>query len=286
MTALADRLRRLPDSPALLHGATLVLAALGLVLLARLVWLLLAGPELPVAATSAFETSMPAAARSPLAGWHLFGQSGAMMSRVPASSSSLVLRGTFATANPQDGLAFIADGGTERAYRVGDTLPDGAVLVEVHAEEAILSRGGVREALRLPRATGAGGPSARTAPSAAVPPADPSGGYLTGTLNFGSPDLETARSQAAPDLAALADGANLLPVVENGRLVGVRLSLRDPALLARHGLSPEDVIVAVNGIPIDGPERRDALVETLRAGGPILLTVRRGDAERAVTIGL
>lgn len=283
MTALADRIHSLYASPVPARSATLALGALCAVLAARLLWLLVAGPQIPVAPAAA--PALPASAeRAPLAGFHLFGQGGAVPVVAPASQSPLLLRGTFASPDPANGLAFIAEAaGRERAYRVGERLPDGAILDEVHAGHVILRREGRREMLSLPREGTATPPPRGQTPAA---PADPSGGYLTGPLSFGVPDLATERAARAPDLAALAEGANVLPVVENGRVVGVRLGVRDPAVLARFGLDGEDIVTAVNGIPLDDPERRDALQNVLRAGGPIVLTVRRGGSERQVTLGL
>src|SRR3546814_5762979 len=67
-----------------------------------------------------------------------------------ASKLALTLRGTFATADPGDGLAFIAGGdGREHTYAVGDTLPGGAVLEAVHADYVIVRNGTQRERLPL-----------------------------------------------------------------------------------------------------------------------------------------
>lgn len=283
MSATADRLRSQLASPAV--ASTLAVAAgLGALLLAaRLFWLLLAGPSLPAAGEGAGFDAVPPAARDSLAGWSLFGSTTeAPMAATPTSRSSLQLRGTFAAQRPEQGVAFIAEaGGRERAYRVGEELPGGARLEEVYPGEVVISRGGVREALRLPREVAGEGATARSARPAAPP--DPSGGFV-GMLSFGAPSLATEQAARAPDLSALAEGANILPVVESGRMVGVRLSLRDPAALARLGLAPDDLITAVNGIPIDGPHRRDALIESLGGGGVVVVTVRRGETEQQITL--
>src|SRR3546814_9180242 len=98
--------------------------------------------------------------------------------------------------------------------------------------------------------------------------------------------LATARAALTPAVAALMASANVLPVSENGRLIGVRLRVPDPTLLERVGLRADDVITAVNGIPLDGPERRAELEAALHAGGVVTLTVRRDGSDRPVSVGL
>lgn len=284
MTDSADRLRQLLARPAVANVLALLAGALALVLAARVLLLVLAGPQLPAPAFGGGIDVAAPAAREPLAGWSLFGNaSEAPMAALPESRTSLQLRGTFAALLPEQGVAFIAEGSArERAYRVGEALPDGSTLAEVHVEEVVLSRGGAREVLRLPREARAGGGQAAT-PARPAAPADPGGGFV-GMMSFGAPDRATERAARMPDLSALAEGANILPVVENGRMVGVRLSARDPAALARLGLQPDDLITAVNGIPVDGPHRRDALLESLAAGGVVTVTVRRGESERQLSL--
>lgn len=283
MTATVEQLQRLWVSPWPARLLSAVLAALCAVLVARLSWLLLAGPALPESATGAAAPAL-AEAPAPIAPWHLFGQGQTVASSAPASALALTLRGTFAGADPNDGLAFIADAqGHERAYRPGEQVAEDAVLVEVHPDHVILRRGGQREALYLPRAGGEAG-AAAVRPAAPVPAADPSGGYLSGPLSLGRPDLATARAAQVPSLEALAAQVNLLPVSENGRLVGVRLVAADPALVAGLGIDPEEVVTAVNGIPLDAPDRRQALEASLRGEGPLVLTLRRDGRERQHTL--
>lgn len=290
MSAFTQRLAMAASGPAPARAGMGLLAALCLVLAVRLGLLLLGGPTLPVPDVGASAAAVAANRSPPLANWHLFGTAESAGTEVARTTLALTLRGTFASADPGTGIAFIADAsGLERSYQVGDTLPGDAVLESVFADHVIVRNAGQREHLGLSGTTASAASGATALPqkaSAARPSGDPSGGYLRGMPVFGAPDLSTARSERAPDLAALAQTANLLPVSENGHLIGVRIRVADPALLERFGLSAEDVVTAVNGIPIDGPERRDALEQSLRAGGIVTLTVRRGGAERQLSLGL
>jgi general secretion pathway protein C len=79
----------------------------------------------------------------------------------------------------------------------------------------------------------------------------------------------------------------VLPVMENNRFVGVRLSVgRDSDLLARSGLRSSDVITAVNGIPLDGPQRQVELMNNLRDARQATLTVRRDGQLLQIPVGL
>lgn len=288
MSKVLDRMRAMTDGPVVARISVLALAMLCLIQTVRIILLLMAGPVLPLpaGATSAFTSSTGANTPS-IADWHLFGAPNNTQPALAASQLALSLRGTFATAEPGDGLAFIAGAdGRERAYAVGDTLPGDAVLEAVYVDYVVVRNGAQRERLPLSgrQLERAGqGPQNTTSPPT---PADPSGGFLTTMPVFGSPDMATARAALTPAVAALMDSANVLPVSENGRLIGVRLRVPDPALLERVGLRADDVITAVNGIPLDGPERRTELEAALRAGGVVTLTVRRDGTDRPVSVGL
>lgn len=288
MNRVLDRLQAIADGPAVVRAGVIALAALCVAQAVRIALLLLVGPTLPLPATSASALSAGSTAgATAIADWHLFGATSTLQPTLAASSLALTLRGTFATAEPGDGLAFIAGAdGRERSYAVGDTLPGDAVLEAVYVDYVVVRNGAQRE--RLPLSGRQLEPAGQPAQNNPVPSAaaDPSGGFLTVMPVFGGPDLATARAALTPAVAALMDSANVLPVSENGRLIGVRLRVADPALLERVGLRGDDVITAVNGIPLDGPERRAELEAALRAGGVVTLTVRRDGTDRPVSVGL
>jgi general secretion pathway protein C len=76
-------------------------------------------------------------------------------------------------------------------------------------------------------------------------------------------------------------------VLENGRFAGVRLSVgRDSELFSRTGLKPTDLITAVNGIPLDGPQRQAELMTSLRGAQSLQLTVRRDGREQQIGVDL
>jgi general secretion pathway protein C len=274
-------------------------ATLLLWLAVRLFWLLLAGADLPPPAPFELSGSQADGGRSTasISQWRLFGNaapgdSRTLAAQAPETALRLTLRGTLSEDAPDGGIAIIADEhGVDRAYRVGDALPGGARLEAIHAGRVLLSRNGVDEALSLPRTTAADATgSAR--PSVSQPvrprPAD-SGGlapFVNPVISATGPSLETQRTLAGFDVAQLARDVNVIPVLENGRMAGVRLSVgRDSDLLTRTGLRRSDVVTAVNGIPLDGPQRQAELLSSLRDARQVTLTVRRDGQTLDVPVG-
>lgn len=270
---------------------------------AGLLVLVLGGPRLPEPRVAADPDLAPRAAGGsdvPLSRWHLFGRAGAVENlaqrtqQAPETALRLQLRGTLNLDSSDGGIAIIADAdGREEAYRVGDTLPGGAVLTAIYAGRVLLHRDGMDEGLSLlPRREGeAASPvsAARpAAPGAAAPvPGSPGQPFVSPVLGLGAPSLESLRQATGTDVARLAREVSVIPVLENGRFAGVRLTVgRDSDLLARTGLRSTDVITAVNGIPLDGPQREAELMRMLQTARQLQLTIRRDGRVQTLTVGL
>lgn len=289
--------------------ARIALAAACVVLglgLWRLASLLAFGPSLPAPALPTGPTATPSefigeSAQS-IAAWHLFGNAqgpidlAALAQRAPATALRLILRGTLNESAPEGGVAIIADeSGTDRAYRVGDTLPGDAVLDGIYAGRVLLSRQGVSESLSLPGETSAS--QTNTPAPSRMPGATPSltmprntatpAPFVTPMIAPGTPSLDSIRAATGTDPVELAKQVQIYPVMENGRMAGVRLSAgRDSDILSRAGLRPTDIVTAVNGIPLDGPQRSAELMTALKDARSAQITVRRDGKDTQLTIGL
>jgi general secretion pathway protein C len=299
---LTLRLDRL--APLALFGA----AAWLLWQLLTLTWLLLAGPTIPPAASPALPVATPTfSGGTPalsVSKWHLFGNPGVALDlarlarQAPATSLKLELRGTFNEDGADAGYAIIADeNGVHRRYRVGETLPGDAELIAIYRGRVLLRRAGAEESLSLPAAQVDDSAGAAAAPvpnrvaasgtgaapaRSATPPA-----FINPNISVGMPSMESIRATAGTDVAELARQVSVFPVLENGRFAGVRLSVgRDSDLLDRAGLRPTDIITAVNGIPLDGPERIPQLTEALRDARQLNLSIRRDGGTLQLPVGL
>ncbi len=270
--------------------------------LLRLLTLFAAGPALPVVAPMDLGVASENSAQTAqsVAAWHLFGNAAgpidlaALAQAAPATVLKLTLRGTLNENAPEGGVAIISDAsGSDSAYRVGDTLPGDARLEGIYAGRVLLSRAGVNESLSLPRdasnatpANTPGLPAARAPtplPGTSAAPAP----FINPLFAPGAPSMESIRAATGTDPLELAKQVQIFPVMENGRMAGVRLSAgRDSDILSRAGLRPSDVVTSVNGIPLDGPQRAAELTSTLQGAQSVQVTVRRDGKDTQLTIGL
>lgn len=282
-------------------AATVALAMLLVWLLARTFWLLVPGDDgtagKPLPATAAAGDA-PAISISK---WHLFGnapQQLAARRNAPATTLSLSLRGTLADADPRRGIAVIADAqGAERAWRVGEEISSGVTLDEVHADRVVLLHDGVKEVLALvrdepaervqpiPQALRGGTPPRNTA--AAAPTGEVSR-FVPLSLPQGSLDWQQTMDKVGGSPAEVARNVRVDPVLDNGRIAGVRVSAAngDAALLGRLGLRPSDIVTAVNGVPVDSVARGQQILESLGNASSVRVTVTRDGMPAEITVQL
>jgi general secretion pathway protein C len=270
-------------------------------LLARTFWLLVPSDE----GFGALST-MPASAsgNSPsvsISKWHLFGnapQQARALRNAPTTTLNMSLRGTLADADPKRGIAVIADAqGVERAWRAGEQIAVGVALDEVHADRVVLLHDGVQEVLTLLRDE----PSDRVAP---IPdnqrggsplrntstPATPGAvnAYAPLSLPQGSVNWQQAMDKVGGSPAEVARNVRIDPVMDNGRIAGVRVSAAngDAAVLARLGLRPSDIVTAVNGVPVDSVARGQQILDSLRDANSVRVTVTRNGVPAELTVQL
>lgn len=246
--------------------------------LASLVWRILAppaatGPTVPVTAPAA----NPGVNVAGIVNAHLFGTAlapaGGDSASAPATSLNLVLAGTIAGEDPKTGWAIIGESAqAARVYATGASIPGGATLREVYADRVILDRGGRLEALPLPRLAGGGAPVQV--------------GYGPSPAAAQEPSLaDNIRQFVAQDPQAVSEILRPQPVFAGGQQRGYRVYPgRNRAQFAKLGLMPGDLVTAVNGTPLDDPNRG---LETLRgvgAGSPVVLTIERNGQAQQVTV--
>lgn len=294
----ADRNRYAEPAAALCCAA---LAALALWLLVRLLWSLVprgdAAFDTPPARASADATAH-APAQS-VAKWHLFGNTPlrpGSSANAPATTLSLILRGTLAENDPKAGMAVISDAGKdERAFRVGEEVTPGARLAGVYADHVVLSHEGVEESLVLTRDHNLAPAdivkptpvtvSSRDAASAISGGAAPASATASAVKAPSDWQQTVARLRQNPD--ELAKRVQIVPVLDNGKLSGVRLSAgTDAALINQIGLRPGDIVTSVNGLPIDSIARGQEIMSSLRTAASVRVTVLRDGKSADVTVGL
>jgi general secretion pathway protein C len=200
---------------------------------------------------------------------HLFGQSAVSSTDAPPTSIPLVLAGVLALQDPNQGMAILGPNAAQaKLYAVGSAVPGGARLHQVYRDRVLLDRGGAIEALMLPRKSAVSGPP--PAPAAPTPGqrlqalAQNNGALLGGLI----------RAQA---------------VFQQGKLQGYRIfpgTRGNPATFAQLGLRAGDMITAVNGTPLDDPNRSLDILQTLSNASSANVTLVRNGAQQDVALNL
>jgi general secretion pathway protein C len=204
-------------------------------------------------------------------------------SKAPETKLNLTLKGVLATSPMEMASAIIAQGknGKEDIYGIGDKMPGGVTIKEIHPEYVVLERSGRLETLKLQK--------------------------LSGVDGFGSSDrsnLQSGRSnrysQGSP-AAALKDirsnimknptsfGEYALPVVvkENGKQIGYRLKPQQKGqMLSELGIESGDVITQINGVKLDNQQNGISALRKLSTAKNLNIVVKRNGAEVPLNISL
>jgi general secretion pathway protein C len=271
-------------SPAWLTSLPFWVSAGLVVLLAwqavQLVWTLLGARPAP-ATVSGGPADVPAAQQGPtldvdgIVNAHLFGVAGASGSaetdptRVAATQMNLVLVGTIAHADPQQGFAIVGESApTARVYAVGKTITGGTKLHSVYPDRVILDRGGKLEALLLPKKFTGGGVAA----AAPLPQANPMLGQRLQEL-------------AAQNPGAITEIIRPQPVFANGQQRGYRVYPgRNRQQFSKLGLMPGDLVTAINGTPLDDPARGMEIMQSMNSASEVTVTVERNGQATQINI--
>jgi general secretion pathway protein C len=191
----------------------------------------------------------------------------------PQTSMPLVLTGIIAAEDPSMGLAIIGQSPTStKVYAVGDPVPGGAKLHSVHNDRVLLDRNGRVEALVLPRQLS----SNITAP----PP-------VTSRLAPQAAAVERVRQLVTEQPGMVADIMRPQPVFAQGRQRGFRVFPgRNRQAFVRLGLRPGDLVTAINGTPLDDPQRSAEIFQTLYASSEARITVMRNGRQQDLVLNM
>src|SRR5215472_5125691 len=206
---------------------------------------------------------------------HLFGaapppkQDGA---NAPQTSIPLVLTGTIAGNDPQNGLAILGQTAQSvKVYAVGDNVPGGAKLHSVYSDRVVIERNGQLESLQLPRQLNAGN----------APP--PSAAAFQGE----NTSIERMRRMISDQPGLLADVMRPQPVMDHGRMNGFRVYPgRDRMAFMRLGLRPGDQVTAINGTPLDDRDRGEQILHTLSSSTEARVTVIRNGQQQDLNLNI
>ena len=265
--------------------------------LARLIWLLLPMHEAKATAVAPVNAQVQQAGHAAraavdidkLAGWHLFGEVGAEPRAAQAkgnieeqaqdTSLNLQLLGTVNSSERALARALIFADGRQQQFAIGEQVPGSGkvVLSKVLDDRVILDNNGRYETLWLYDPSG----NARR-PVAATPDAPPEP----------APAVPKAFSDLRDKIASqhppsIADAVMVSPMSEGGKLVGYKVRPgRDQQRFERLGFKPDDVIVGVNDVTLDDPQRALELYNTMRTAKEATFSVKRAGGDIKLKVSL
>lgn len=190
----------------------------------------------------------------------------------PQTSMPLVLTGIISADDPQNGLAILGENAAAaKVYAVGDNIPGGgAKLHAVYSERVVIDRNGTLESLVLPRqlqSSGAPPPSAAAAPT--------------------QPAMDRMRKLISEDPGLMADIMRPQPVFAQGKQKGYRVYPgRNRQAFSRLGLHPGDLVMSINGTPLDDPARGQEIFRTLGSSSEAHITVMRSGQQQDLTLNI
>ncbi len=216
---------------------------------------------------------------------HLFGVADAGSAQDPAdapqTSLTLVLAGTIASSDPKQGLGIIGETTqTAKVYSVGDNVAGGgAKLHAVYPDRVILDRNGQLEALMLPRKFEGGAAGIRT--SSVVPPRGDDG------PGGGGGFADRVRRMIAQDPGSVAEVMRPQPVFANGVQRGYRVYPgRNRQAFAKLGLRPGDLVMTINGTPLDDPARGMEIFRSIGSADSVRVIVERNGRPQELTLNM
>ena len=202
----------------------------------------------------------------------LFGKAKQDSATAQPTNIPLVLTGTIAGSDPQNGLAILGQTAqTAKVYAVGDNVPGGAKLHSVYSDRVLIDRNGQLESLALPRQLNSGN----------APP--PSAAALQGD----NQSIERMRRMITEQPGLLADVLRPQPVMDHGRMNGFRVYPgRNRMAFMRLGLRPGDQVTAINGTPLDDRDRGEQILHTLSSSTEARVTVIRNGQQQDLNLNI
>ncbi len=253
--------------------------------LARLVWILYPQPTVadwtpPSPSGTVSSRDRQATDYADLQAAQLFGKANAEPAKAqpvedvldaPDTRLKLSLRASVASTDDKAAHAIIADdSGKEQPYFIADAIPGGATLHQVHPDRVILNRGGILEALRLPREFSNKNQGRTTSPRRRTAATRPT---------------PTVQEVVQENAASFTEIVRPQPFMPNGQLRGYRVYPgRNRQQFAALGLRPGDLVTEINGMALNNPAEGMQIFRSLGDATQVSLTVERNGQSEVMTL--
>lgn len=197
---------------------------------------------------------------------------------VPSARSDLKLLGT--VSGGESPLAVIKSGKETEVYRVGDTLPGNLTLVSVERDRAIVENATGQETvleLVVEKSPEKQASRRQTATSRTRTTAAKIIELGENSWQIPREDAEKARS----NLNALLKTARMVPKIDNGATVGFTIvNIQPGTFLDLLGLKVGDVLVQVNQVELNSPEKALQIFQQVREANNISLGLLRNGSRQ------
>jgi general secretion pathway protein C len=201
-------------------------------------------------------------------------------SKAPETKLNLTLKGVLAATPMEMASAIIAQGknGKEEIYGIGDKMPGGVAIKEIHPEYVVLERSGRLETLKLQKVSGVGGLNSASKSN-----------QRSGRYSQGSPAaaLKDIRSNILKNPTSFGEYALPVVVKENGKQIGYRLKPQQKGqMLSELGIENGDVITQINGVELNNQQNGISALRKLSTAKNLNIVVKRNGAEVPLNISL
>lgn len=180
--------------------------------------------------------------------------------------TNLILLGT--VAGGMHPLALTRIGAETKTLHVGDSLPDGGIIVEIDRQLiTVRYSDGSEQQLAPPEipVTEAGGSPMAESDGTIRP---------TGGNRWAIPRAEADKARA--NLGELLKQARMEPNLVNGRTEGFEVKMVKPnTIFTTLGIQKGDIVHQVNGLKLDGPEKALQVFQQLREARHIVIALER-----------
>jgi general secretion pathway protein C len=202
----------------------------------------------------------------------------------PETKLNLTLKGVLAAIPMEMASAIIAQGknGKEDIYGIGDVMPGGVTIKEIHPEYIVLERSGRLETLKLQKISGLDGFGSGDNSNLQT-------GSSSNRYSQGSPaeTLNDIRSNIMKNPTSFGEYALPVVVKENGKQIGYRLKPQQKGqMLSELGIENGDVITQINGVKLDNQQNGISALRKLSTAKNLNIVVKRNGAEIPLNISL
>ena len=204
----------------------------------------------------------------------------------------LALLGTAASADPRSSWAAVDDLEARKTLivRNGDTLARGAEVLRIERRRIVLLENGKHRELALdgdddePTRSAARPRRARRSALAQRRGQD----VAARVREIARNRFEVPREQieeVVRNPASIFSQVQIQPKYEDGEMIGMQLNeIRPGSVFEQAGLQAGDVIVEVNGIPIDGAEASATILTEFAQSDEVIAVVQNEDGQQTITI--